>query len=246
MDYGRPALADRLAAEFVAGTLRGPARRRFETLLPAHPALRAATHAWQERLMPLTVAIAPEAPPARVWQHIDARIDGAVAGAAGSNATGPNTSSSSALHRGAGSRLAFWRGLSAFAGLAAVVLAVLLISPQPVQAPIVVVLSATGGPAGSASAAAFVASISADGRALVTRPLVRVGLQADRALELWAIPGDGAPRSLGLISASGATVLQKRQELEGADTLAVSLEPAGGSPTGAPTGPVLYAGKLTL
>ncbi|MGH8796674.1 MAG: anti-sigma factor [Caldimonas sp.] len=241
MDYARPDLADRLACAFVVGTLRGPARRRFETLLPAHPALRAATHAWQERLMPLTVVIAPEAPTARVWQRIEARIDGAVAGATGSNA-----SSSSALHRGAGSRLAFWRGLSAFAGIAAVVLAVLLISPQPVQPPIVVVLSATGAPAGSVAPASFVASISADGRALVTRPLVRVGLQADRALELWAIPAGGAPRSLGLISASGATVLQKRQELEGADALAVSLEPAGGSPTGAPTGPVLYAGKLVL
>ncbi|MEO7008161.1 MAG: anti-sigma factor [Caldimonas sp.] len=239
MDYGRPDLADRLACAFVVGTLRGPARRRFETLLPAHPALRAATHAWRDRLMPLTVAIAPEAPPARVWQRIDARIDGA--GAVGSSAPG-----SSALPRGSNSRLAFWRGLSAFAGVAAIVLTVLLISPQPVQAPIVVVLSATGGPAGSVASASFVASISADGRALVTRPIVNVALQANRALELWAIPPGGAPRSLGLISASGVTVLQKRNALEGADTLAVSLEPAGGSPTGAPTGPVLYAGKLTL
>ena len=45
MDYSRPELADRLAAEYVAGTLRGPARRRFETLLPAHATLRAATRA---------------------------------------------------------------------------------------------------------------------------------------------------------------------------------------------------------
>lgn len=239
MDYGRPDLADRLAAEFVAGTLRGPARRRFGALLPAHPALRAATLAWQERLMPLTFAIEPEAPPARVWQRIAARIDGA--GAAGSAAPG-----SSASDRGAGSRLAFWRGLSAFGGIAVIALAVLLISPQPVQAPIIVVLSATGEPAGSVAPASFVASISADGRALVTRPLVRVGLQADHALELWAIPAGGAPRSLGLISAIGVTVVQRRAALEGAESLAVSVEPAGGSPTGAPTGPVLYAGKLTL
>ena len=42
MDYGRRELADRLAAEYVLGTLRGPARRRFDSLLAAHPALRIA------------------------------------------------------------------------------------------------------------------------------------------------------------------------------------------------------------
>jgi anti-sigma-K factor RskA len=233
MDYGRPELADRLASSYVAGTLRGAARRRFEALLPAHARLRAATRAWQERLMPLTLAIPPEAPPARVWQRIQARIGAA-------DATGRTES------HDLWSRLALWRGVAGFASVAAVALAVQLARPTPVQPPIVVVLSSTAAPAGGVAAASFVASISGDGRALVTQPLVNVGLQPDRALELWAIPPGGAPRSLGLISARGTTVLQKREALEGADTLAVSLEPPGGSPTGAPTGPVLYAGKLTL
>lgn len=233
MDYGRAELSDRLASAYVAGTLRGAARKRFESLLPAHPALRDATVAWQARLMPLTVAIAPVAPPARVWERVGARIDGA--SATPTEAIG-----------GAWSRLAFWRGLTAFASVAALALAVLLASPAPVQPPIVVVLSAAAASGGGAAPASFVASISGDGRALVTRPIVNVALQADRALELWAIPPGGAPRSLGLISASGATVVQKGKALEGADTLAVSLEPSGGSPTGAPTGPVLYTGKLTL
>ena len=56
MDYSRPDLADRLAAGYVAGTLRGPARRRFEALLPAHPSLRGAVPDWQDRLIPLTSA----------------------------------------------------------------------------------------------------------------------------------------------------------------------------------------------
>ena len=94
--------------------------------------------------------------------------------------------------------------------------------------------------------ASFVASISGDGRAMVTKPLINVSLEANQALELWAVPASGAPRSLGLISASGATVVQKGKVLEGAAALAVSLEPPGGSPTGAPTGPILYAGKLTI
>jgi anti-sigma-K factor RskA len=59
------------------------------------------------------------------------------------------------------------------------------------------------------------------------------------------------PRSLGLISAQGVTVLSRERLpktlLEGGtDALAVSVEPPGGSPTGVPTGPVVYAGKLRL
>ncbi len=231
MDYGRPDLADRLAAGYAAGTLRGAARRRFEALLPAHAGLRAATREWLERLMPLTLSVPPQTPPASVWKAILARIDPPPASAG----AGP-----------AWSRLAFWRGLAGFTSVAAVALAVLVVSPTPVQAPIVVVLSAAGAPEGSVAAASFVASISADGRAVVTRPLVNVGLQPDKSLELWAIPPGGAPRSLGVISPNGTTVVQRDKALEGTDTLAVTLEPPGGSPSGKPTGPVLYAGKFTL
>lgn len=233
MDYGRPELADRLAAEYVAGTLRGPARRRFEALLPAHPLLRAATRAWQDRLMPLTVAVAPQQPSPAVWKGIEQRLGHAPAPAA----------KPAPWWR----QLAFWRGLSALAGVAVLGLTVLLVNPGPAQPPIVVVLSSTApAEAGAVAPASFVASITADGRAMVTRPLVNVGLKADKALELWSVPPSGAPRSLGLISASGATVVSQRKVLEGTAALAVSLEPPGGSPTGAPTGPILFVGKLTL
>jgi anti-sigma-K factor RskA len=94
--------------------------------------------------------------------------------------------------------------------------------------------------------ASFVASISGDGRSIVTQPLIGVSVQPDRVLELWAVPGSGAPHSLGLISASGASVVKKGKVPVGTAALAVSLEPPGGSTTGAPTGPVLYVGKLVL
>ncbi len=227
MDYSRPERADALAADYVTGTLRGAARRRFEGLLPAHPALRRAVQAWQARLLPLTVSIEPVTPSPAVWKRIEARI--------------AESSPRSAPVRG----LPFWRGLAAFASVAALALAGLLASPGPVQPPVVIVLNATEAASGAA-AGSIVASISGDGRAVVTRPIVNVALQGDRVLELWAVPGSGTPRSLGLISASGATVVSKTQQLKGAAALAVSLEPTGGSPTGAPTGPVLYVGKLTL
>ena len=231
MDYGRTQLADALAAQYVAGTLRGRARRRFETLLDAHPALRAAVREWQDRLMPLTSAVAPEAPPARVWRGIEQRL--------WPQEAGPRW----------WQRLALWRGVSAFATVATLALAVALVMPPAAQPPVVVVLQGTGGAAQGVNT--FVASVSADGRALVTKPLTSVSLEANRVLELWSVPPQGAPRSLGLISASGATVVPRGKLPQallrgGTAALAVSLEPPGGSPTGVPTGPVLYAGKLQL
>ena len=236
MDYGRRELADALAAQYVAGTLRGPARRRFEALLPSHPALRRATAEWQGRLMPLTTALAPVPPPAHAWAGIERRLWPAAV----------QETAAQPWWRG----LTFWRGASAFATVAAVGLAVLLANPQPQLPPVVVVLQGTAGAAQGSNT--FVASFSGDGRALVTRPLQPVSLEVDRALELWAVPPQGAPRSLGLISANGLTVIRRdklpQAVLDHGHTaaLAVSVEPPGGSPTGAPTGPVVYAGKLQI
>ena len=231
MDYSRPELADRLAAEYAAGTLRGPARRRFESLLPAHPLLREATRAWEERLMPLTAAIAPVQPSGDVWRRISERIGGGEAKPASAAPW---------------NRLAFWRGLAAFASVTAIGLAVLLANPTPQPPPIVVVLAPTGAASGAAPAATLVASISGDRSSLVTRAIAPLSIQPDRSLELWAVPTTGAPRSLGVLPGGSGTVALRGKVLAGADTLAVTLEPAGGSPTGLPTGPVVYAGKFSL
>jgi anti-sigma-K factor RskA len=234
MDYSRPSLADALAAEYVAGTLRGPARRRFETLLTAHPALQTAVRDWQARLMPLTVAVAAEPPPQRVWRQVEQKL-------------WPQEAAAAELPWWR--RLAPWRGFSAFATVAAVTFGVLLANPQPATPPVVVVLQSTG--AEGQMVSSFVASVSGDGRALVTQPIQPVALAPDRVLELWSVPPEGAPKSLGLIKASGTTVLA-RDKLPltllkgGTAALAVSVEPPGGSPTGAPTGPVVYAGKLQI
>ena len=235
MDYGRPALADALAVEYVLGTLRGGARRRFETLLPAHATLRAATQAWQDRLLPLSVAVDPVPPPPHVWQKISARLDGATPAA-----------STTAEPGGAWNRLSFWRGLTAFAGVAVLGLAALLANPRAVPPPIVVVLAATGAQAGTAAAPSIVASISGDGNTLVTRPIVPVAAGADRSLELWAVPTQGPARSLGILPGGSGTVALRGNVMAGVDTLAVTLEPPGGSPTGLPTGPIVYAGKFSL
>lgn len=229
MDYAKPERIDALAAQYAAGTLRGGARRRYETLLAAHPALQAAHRRWQERLMPLAAELTPQPPSPRVWQRIEQRLW------------------PSAPVLPWWQRLAPWRGLAALASAATLGLAVMLALPERVQPPVVVVLQGTAGAAQGVNT--FVASVSGDGRALVMRPLLPVSLEPGRVLELWSVPPDGAPRSLGLISAAGATVVS-RDKLPatllrgGTAALAVSLEPPGGSPTGAPTGPVLYSGRV--
>jgi anti-sigma-K factor RskA len=230
MDYGRTELAERLAAEYVLGTLRGPARRRFEALLPAHPVLRQAVAQWQARLLPLHAGVELATPHVRVWPAIQARLFGAPVNAA--------VSAPGWWHR-----LALWRGAAAFATVAAIGLGVLLSQPQPVAPPLVIVLNANPDAQG-VQPVSFVASVTPDGRALVLKPLGGVPLDAGRALELWAVPGAGAPRSLGLVSGDRATTVLRTRLLEGTAAFAVSIEPAGGSPTGAPSGPIVSVGKL--
>lgn len=242
MDYSRPDLADRLAADYVAGTLRGGARRRVEQLLPAHPVLRDAVKRWEAGLMPLTATIAPQTPSATVWKRIALRIGGA----AGAGAAAAPVAADTPWW----SNLSLLRTLSFLSVVGVVGLSALLSNPPPAQPPVIVVLNSTtpaeGLPVGSSVPPAIVASISGDGKALVTQPIMTVDVKADRTLELWAVPGSGAPRSLGLISASGASVFKRSQLPLGTAALAVSLEPTGGSTTGAPSGPVLYVGKLAL
>ena len=224
MDYSRPELADRLASEYVLGTLRGPARRRFDALLPSHPALQRAVARWRGDLMPLADGIAPVEPPDRVWEGVQRTL----------------FASGDAAPVSWWQRLSLWRGVSGLATAAALVLAVLLARPPEAQPPIVVVLN----PDPSAPAARFVASVSADGAALVLRPLDGFQPTAGRALELWAVPATGAPRSLGLVSSSEATRVLRTRLLADTAAFAVSVEPPGGSPTGAPTGPIVSLGRV--
>jgi anti-sigma-K factor RskA len=235
MDYARRPLADALSAAYVAGTLRGPARRRFELLLQAHPALRAAVRGWEDRLLPLTVVLEPVAPSPALWPRIEQRL-------------WPRAAAAPATPWW--QHIAPWRALSGMATVATLALAVLLANPAPNPAPVVVVLQGTAD-AAAAGGGGFVASVSGDGRSLVTRPLLQVAVQPDRVLELWSVPPQGNPQSLGLIKADGVTVLDRRRLpatlLQGGTAaLAVSVEPPGGSPTGVPTGPVVFAGKLQL
>jgi anti-sigma-K factor RskA len=93
-----------------------------------------------------------------------------------------------------------------------------------------------------------VASWDPTGRQLVLAVAGDMPADPAHAHELWVIPADGKPRSLGTMPASKQTHMRLADALaqllqEGA-TIAISVEPRGGSPTGAPTGPVVASGAL--
>ena len=229
-------VAHALAAEYVVGTLQGRARRRFELLARDDRELAAIVRRWEDELNPLGERVKPIEPPARVWAAIEARIAPQRRGAA-------DTEASSA--EGFWSSLPFWRSLGMIAaGLASVlVAAVLWLSPErPADAEPAFVAVLTS----SDSVARMVVSLHAPGELQIRMVKPWAGIEG-KSLELWVLPKNGAPRSLGLIDERGDTRIRLAAgdaRFQGANALAVSMEPRGGSPSGQPTGPVLCSGTI--
>lgn len=218
---GKPELRQRLAAEYVLGTLRGGARRRLERWLRDDADLSREVALWEARLAPLAQAVAPVAPPARVWQAVESR-----------------------LGRDGKKPFSWWKALGLMASGAAAALAavalLLTLQPREVPAAYVAVLSDP-----KTSQPVLVATAAPGDRVLRVTTLDPAIHVAGRSLELWALPKGGQPRSLGLVSREKAVlklVAMADQALGDVPALAVSLEPPGGSPSGQPSGPVLYTG----
>jgi anti-sigma-K factor RskA len=213
-----------LAAEYVLGTLDAAERAGAEGLVAREPAFAAMVRQWETRLGGLSESVAPVAPPDHVRGAILRRIAG------DDPAASPVVT---VLTR----KVNVWRGMAAAATALAAVLAGLLIykpAPPAQQGRFVAVLQPEG------QGAAFVASVDlASGFVSIRR--VGAELPVGKSHELWAVGGGrDKPESLGLITAG----LKVPARLSADTVLAVSLEPEGGSPTGQPTGPVLFTGKL--
>lgn len=229
MKYSDPQLRDKLAAEYVIGTLRGRARARFQSLLRYDAGLRRIVADWEERLTPLAAAASEVAPPSRVWQRIAQRVGG----------------------RSSQARLAFWRGLAVTSTAFTLVLAIFLgMAPRP-ELPMASV-AVMADEKGQASMVVSWPSMKD-----AHEPHVRIKvlqehptMAAGTTWELWMLPRDkSAPVSMGLISTDVNQVMKVKADLAkrmGAGEawgIAMSVEPAGGSPTGAPTGPVIFKGQ---
>lgn len=220
-----------LAAEYALGLLGGAERAEAHALATSDPEFRAEVDGWTARLSPMLDEVEPAAPPERLWRMIEAATGGV-----GDNVV--------ALRR----RVNLWRGVSAGMTALAATLAVVLLQPTP-QAPV------------QNSAAPMVAMVSdedktmtvvanwdPDDRQLVLAMAGDMPEDPGKAHELWVIPEGGAPRSLGTMADRRMSRMELAETLaellrKGA-TIAISVEPPGGSPTGAPTGPVIASGTL--
>lgn len=227
MNYNNPELVDRLASEYVLGTLRGTARRRFDRLLAERADVRAAVWRWEARLGELAAQVEPQQPPASSWQDIEGRL---FAGRARARASGW-----------------LWKIWGAAATALSLVLAVLLVQTGGLQDPVsqpdhVAIV-------GDASEPLWLISADLESGLLSARAVNAEAAEVDRVFELWMLPTDGAPQSIGLLPVAGGEVehvlpaglLALLQQSKG---LAISLEPPGGSPSGLPTGPIVATAKV--
>jgi anti-sigma-K factor RskA len=217
------------AGEYALGLGSAAERAAMAARLTSDPAFAAAVDAWHMRLAPLADEIAPVEAPERVWTGVLKALgeeDGVVVD----------------LSR----RLRRWKHAAVgAAAVATALLAILVVRPQTAvevpAAPAPVLMTASlVSPTGAAIA--VVSHDAGSGRLVVTPVAVETG--TDRSAELWLIAPGASPRSLGLVSGIAATPVTLPDDFDPAGTLAITIEPRGGSPTGQPTSAPIGAGTL--
>lgn len=222
-----------MAAELALGVLEGEERAEALRLSLASPAFAAMVSKWQQRLDPLGEGFS-EVPPPDVWRAIEARLD-----------ADERTREVRSVR--------LWQGIAAVSGaLAAALAAIMVLSPATLR-------DAARAPAPVTPSPVAIAQLSgADGTLLAARidPTaeyldIRAVALPETSLtpELWVIPGDGVPRSLGLIARDGTTQVRLAENLrplvaDGA-ILAVSLEQVEGAPHTAPSSTPIATGKIS-
>ena len=223
-------LRQKLAAEYVLGTLRGGARRRFEAWMYQDADLRNITAAWQQRLAPMAEFAGDVKPPASVWSGIERRLN--------------LKASTPGWQFWLNENLAFWRNLGLVSSTLAALLVVVLLTNRPTEAPVISYVATL---VDEKSQTGMLLTADRQHRVLDAR--VVVGAQAvasDRSLHLWAISKAGETRSLGVLAdnARGKFALPDNATSDDVVALAVTVEPKGGSPfPDKPTGPILWKGN---
>jgi anti-sigma-K factor RskA len=222
------------AGEYALGVLDADERRQAQQRMARDEAFANEVAFWEERLGVLADDVAPVAPPAKTWKQIERALPG-----------GETPAARETLWQS----LVFWRSFAIGSALltAASIGALTFIEISPIEIsplPRPQLVATLGGDNGQP---AFVAAVNADGASLTVMPASPAAAE-ERAYELWLIPEGDHPHSLGLLEPGRPGRVDVPRELMARlsteATLAVSLEPPGGSPTGQPTGPVIASGKL--
>jgi len=220
-----------LAAHYVLGLLKGPARRRFERHMMDQWQVRQEVWCWERHLQPLAERTSPVTPPPELWSRLSQRL--------WPQQAAPDVG---------GWRRWLWQGWSLAATASALLLAVMLawqttLHPAaPQEKWLAVVQSAQAEPL-------WLVDADVQETAVRLKPIAAPAVDTQKDFELWLLPQQGAPQSIGILPTGEIEVtlrlsIEQFQALLQNQSLAISLEPKGGSPTGQPTGPVVYQSKL--
>ena len=264
-----PPLIEQLAASYALGTLRGGARRRFETLARDNASVRAAALIWQSRMSSVAELQAQSAPSPAVWTRIENLVNAEKQAVAMRNARAKAQAETTREGRTPGgwwASLGLWRG-GALAGALVAVVAVSAglnlselngqlrgqvasltgdrqqLSAQLAATPAIQYVAVL---ADDKSSASMLVTFDPKNNRLLLKHVGGFEAQADKSLQLWALPAAGGPKSLGVLGRDPVIRLTAASsDVREVPTLAISLEPLGGAPAGSgPTGPVLLKGSL--
>lgn len=213
-----PGERDALAAAYALGALDHDEWQEAQRLIARDPAFARAVAVWEQHLAPMAALADPAEPPADLWGRID-------------TATASANDNVVPLRR-----VRWWQAGTAGALAIAASLAAFIVLRQSEPTHVAVLAPIAGG-------TAVLLATEAPGGHLTVRPNGTIAVPPGKDLELWALAkGETKPRSLGVLPADGRTLIAP---LAPDTQLLVSLEPRGGSPTGQPTGPVVYGGTLS-
>ncbi|MGB6920574.1 MAG: anti-sigma factor [Methylovirgula sp.] len=225
---------DDQAAEYVLGTLSAEERAAFDTLLSTNEAARQAVAAWEQRLAPLGAQVSGVTPAPAVWNAIER----ALAHSAMMPQARQEPTSIHVLRRSRNR----WRAATYLAGTLAAALAFFgidrtLVQNEESHASYVAVVNRGG------DQPALIIRVDLATNTVFVRP-VATEVPQGHSLELWYIGQGKAPKPMGLVDKTPERVpLPAGANIEKAN-FAVTVEPEGGSPTGSPTGPIVYSGQL--
>ncbi|PLC44681.1 RNA polymerase subunit sigma-70 [Ralstonia pickettii] len=230
-------------AEYVLGLLDTEERSAVERALHEDAAMQAAVQAWESRLSPLGETVSARQPPARVWRRIEADLG--LTEQTVTSATLPGTQV-----RRFWNSIRFWRSLAlatTFAMVAVVAVNLLLTAPSEAPSGLKSAYAAAA-ITGDDGVPHWTATVDKAKREIIMVPAVAFQVSDSASTELWLIPENSKPISLGVFPSNRSTsiVLSKENaaKLNARSALAVSVEPKGGSPTGQATGPVVGKGAM--
>lgn len=219
---------DILTAEFALGLLDGAESKTMQYRIASDAQFAARADWWRDQFEPLSADLRDEPSP-DLWHRIAARLP--------ENDNGARR----------------WRAAALTAMLVAAFLGTVVVM-RPVPTTVAVAPATTI----SVPEPILLASLKDTNEVIATiayeRSIGRLTIvpgtldPGARSAQLWVIPEDGKPRSLGLVDPKQATAAQVPADVGNliarSVTFAISFEPRGGSTTGQPTGPVVASGKL--